>query len=97
MIVDNVGGHLMQRGDAKDGLQDIPIEQRTSIEVTHMTGQLEDGQVRTLRIAPEGSAAENHAFDVTPAKLVTGLITERGVAEVNKASLAAMYPEKAEA
>jgi methylthioribose-1-phosphate isomerase len=80
---------------AAEGLRDIPIEQRDSSEITHIAGQSEYGRVQTLRIAPEGSAAANYAFDVTPARLITGLITERGVAQPSQPSLAALYPERA--
>ncbi|HEY6433293.1 MAG TPA: S-methyl-5-thioribose-1-phosphate isomerase, partial [Acetobacteraceae bacterium] len=61
-----------------DGLADIPIEQRGAAEVTEMTGRAADGSVVTIRIAPETSPAANPAFDVTPSRLITGLITERG-------------------
>ena len=62
-----------------DGIRDIPIEQRSGTEVTDMTGRTADGRLETVRIVPEGSPVANYAFDVTPARLVTGLITERGV------------------
>jgi methylthioribose-1-phosphate isomerase len=143
IIVDNVGGHLMQLGEvdlcivgtdrttstgdvcnkigtylkalaaydnnipfyvalpgttidwtAKDGLRDIPIEQRASNEVTHIKGKTEDGRLLTLQIAPEGTKADNHAFDVTPARLITGFITERGISDANHAALSSLYPEK---
>ena len=57
----------------------IPIEQRSDVEVPTLTGRATDGRYETIRLVPEGSAAANYAFDVTPARLVTGLITERGV------------------
>lgn len=63
----------------QDGLQEIPIEQRSAAEVSHISGRLADGQVATIEILPAGSPAANPAFDVTPARLVTGIITERGV------------------
>ena len=62
-----------------DGVGQIPIEQRGAEEVTDMTGRTADGRIETVRIVPEGSPVANYAFDVTPARLVTGLITERGV------------------
>lgn len=62
-----------------DGLCEIPIEERSADEVALVTGIAEDGNLQTVRIIPEGSAAANPAFDVTPARLVTGIITERGV------------------
>ena len=61
-----------------DGLAEIPIEQRSADEVATMTGRTADGRIETVRIVPEGSAVANYGFDVTPARLVTGLITERG-------------------
>lgn len=143
LIVDNVGGHLMQHGmvdlcitgtdrttaagdvcnkigtylkalaaddngvpfyvglpgptidwTIDDGVRDVPIEQRDAGEVTQLTGVSDDGRIKTVSIAPPESPAANYAFDVTPARLVTGLITERGVCEASKAGLAALYPEK---
>jgi methylthioribose-1-phosphate isomerase len=143
VVVDNAGGHLMQRGlvdlvitgtdrttargdvcnkigtylkalaahdtgvpfyvalpsptidwALEDGFA-IPIEERGAEEVTHVHGLGEDGAVRTVRVTPAASPAANPAFDVTPARLVTGLITERGV--VAPAELAALFPEGAPA
>jgi hypothetical protein len=62
-----------------DGIRQIPIEQRSADEVATMTGRTADGRVETVRVVPEGSPVANYAFDVTPARLVTGLITERGL------------------
>ena len=62
-----------------DGLAEIPIEQRAADEVATMTGRTADGRIETVRIVPDGSPVANYGFDVTPARLVTGLITERGV------------------
>ena len=141
VIVDNVGGHLMQHGmvdmcitgtdrttaagdvcnkigtylkalaahdngvpfyvglpgptidwTIDDGVRDIPIEQRDTVEVTHMTGRTAGGDVETVGIVPAGSPAANFAFDVTPARFVTGLITERGVCSASKDGLAGLYP-----
>lgn len=141
VIVDNVGGHLMQHGmvdmcitgtdrttaagdvcnkigtylkalaahdngvpfyvglpgptidwTIDDGVRDIPIEQRDTVEVTHMTGRTAGGDVETVEIVPAGSPAANFAFDVTPARFVTGLITERGVCSASKIGLAGLYP-----
>jgi methylthioribose-1-phosphate isomerase len=143
VIVDNVGGHLMQHGmvdlcitgtdrtaangdvcnkigtylkalaahdndipfyvglpfstidwTIKDGVRDIPIEQRDATEVTEMTGRTSSGEIATVSIVAEGSPAANYAFDVTPARLVTGLITERGVAEASTEGLLGLYPER---
>jgi methylthioribose-1-phosphate isomerase len=143
VITDNVGGHLMQRGEvdicitgtdrttstgdvankigtylkalaARDtgvpfyvalpgptidwSLSDgaaIPIEQRDGHEVSQVTGLTEAGEVASVRITPEGSPVANYAFDVTPARLVTGLITERGICPASREGLAGLYPEKA--
>jgi len=142
LIVDNVGGHLMQHGKVdlvitgtdrttgtgdvcnkigtylkalaahdndvpfyvglpsptidwtlSDGVKEIPIEERDASEVTVMTGRGQDGKVSNVSIIPDGAKAANFAFDVTPARLVTGLITERGVAEASRDGLAALFPE----
>jgi len=141
VVVDNAGGHLMQRGlvdlvivgtdrttatgdvcnkigtylkalaardcgvpfyaavpspsidwTLRDGLREIPIEERTAREVTHLAGRLADGTVATVALTPDGSAAANPAFDVTPARLITGLITERGVAEATESGLRRLFP-----
>jgi len=143
VIVDNVGGHLMQHGKVDlcitgtdrttasgdvcnkigtylkalaardngvpfyvslpgptidwtltDGVRDIPIEERDPGEVTHMTGMTDDGKIVTVAITPDASPAANFSFDVTPARLVTGLITERGVARASQEGLLALYPEQ---
>ena len=143
VIVDNLGGHLMQHGEvdlvivgsdrttaggdvcnkvgtylkalaARDNgvpfyaalpvstldwsLENghaIEIEARDPQEVTHISGRTAAGALERVRVVPEGSAALNLAFDVTPARLVTGLITERGVCAASRAGLAALYPERA--
>ena len=141
IVVDNVGGHLMQHGKVdlcivgtdrttrtgdvcnkigtylkalaasdngvpfyvglpsstidwriKDGVAEIPIEERSSVEVTHMTGMTATGVTETVRITPEGSPALNYGFDVTPARLVTGLITENGVCPATEAGLLSLFP-----
>ena len=141
VIVDNAGGHLMQRGQVdlvivgtdrttatgdvcnkigtylkalaardngvpfyvaapspsidwtlRDGLREIPIEERSAREVTHLSGRLADGTVATVGLTPEGSPVANPAFDVTPARLVTGLITERGVTEASEVGLRRLFP-----
>jgi methylthioribose-1-phosphate isomerase len=63
----------------RDGLKEIPIEERSADEVAYMTGLAESGNLETIRVIPASSHAHNPAFDVTPARLVTGIITERGV------------------
>jgi methylthioribose-1-phosphate isomerase len=143
LVVDNAGGHLMQRGlvdmvivgtdrttangdvcnkigtylkalaardhgvpfyvalpsptidwTVRDG-KDIPIEERSANEVHFVQGLGDDGKIARVRISPEGSPAANPAFDVTPARLVTGLITERGVAKASPEGLKALFPERA--
>jgi methylthioribose-1-phosphate isomerase len=79
----------------KDGLREIPIEERSGDEVSLVQGKLPDGSVTKLRISPEATPAANPAFDVTPARLVTGLITERGIAPASAEGLAALFPERA--
>ncbi|MDH5750416.1 MAG: S-methyl-5-thioribose-1-phosphate isomerase, partial [Rhodospirillales bacterium] len=64
-------------------------------EVTRITGRTSGGDVETVTLTPDGSPAANYAFDVTPARLVSGLITERGVCEASAAGLQGLYPEHA--
>src|SRR6202167_5051479 len=78
-----------------DGVAEIPIEQRSADEVATMTGRTADGRIETVRIVPDGSAVANYGFDVTPARLVTGLITERGVLAASRTALAGAFPERA--
>ncbi|GAA0292810.1 S-methyl-5-thioribose-1-phosphate isomerase [Rhodovulum strictum] len=80
-----------------DGVKEIPIEERGQAEVTHVQGRMPDGAIGQVLISPQGTPARNPAFDVTPARLVTGLITERGVAPATAEGLAAMFPEHARA
>src|SRR3954451_16073885 len=80
-----------------DGIAEIPIEQRGADEVTTMTGRTADGRIESVRIVPDGSGVANYGFDVTPARLVTGLITERGVIAATREALAQAFPERAEA
>jgi methylthioribose-1-phosphate isomerase len=80
-----------------DGLRDIPIEERDPAEVREISGRLPDGTIARVRLTPEGSAAANYAFDVTPARLVTGLITERGLCPASRDGLARLFPEFARA
>ena len=143
IVVDNVGGHLMQhgrvdlcivgtdrttaRGDVcnkigtylkalaahdngvpfyvalpsptidwtvNDGVREIPIEQRHGAEVSDIAGRLPSGEVATVRITPEGSPVANYAFDVTPARLVTALVTERGVCAASSDGLLSLFPER---
>ena len=77
-----------------DGVKEIPIEERDGAEVTFVQGRGADGKISSVRISPEGSPAANPAFDVTPARLITGLITERGIAEASPDGLKSLFPEK---
>jgi methylthioribose-1-phosphate isomerase len=139
IIVDNAGGHLMQRGlvdavfvgsdrttargdvcnkigtylkalaaeangvpfyvalptstidwEIEDGIVEIPIEERDALEVRVVTGIDSSGEVAEVELFPESSASANPAFDVTPARYVTGLITEQGLVEANREALAAL-------
>jgi methylthioribose-1-phosphate isomerase len=78
----------------EDGIREIPIEQRAADEVTTMTGLTAEGRIETVRIVPDGSPVANYGFDVTPARLVTGLITERGVLRADRVALSAAFPER---
>ena len=77
----------------RDGVKDIPIEQRGGEEVSFAQGFC-DGQVKRVRLSPKTSPAANYAFDVTPARLITGLITERGICQANEKSIRELFPEK---
>ena len=80
-----------------DGVREIPIEERSQDEVLWVQGLTRSGRLEPVRIAPEATAALNPAFDVTPAALVTGLITERGVCPASREGLASLFPEMAAA
>ena len=77
-----------------DGVKEIPIEERSPREVTDLTGMTADGRLETIRVANPGSLARNPGFDVTPARLVTKLITERGVADASREALLKLFPER---
>ncbi|HUW21480.1 MAG TPA: S-methyl-5-thioribose-1-phosphate isomerase [Candidatus Bathyarchaeia archaeon] len=76
----------------KDGVKDIPIEERGSEEVKYIQGLCE-GSIKEVLLTPKESHTANYAFDVTPARLITGLITERGICKPNKQSILKLYPE----
>ena len=78
-----------------DGIAGIPIEERDAAEVTHLSGRASDGSVVPVALTPEDSPAANYAFDVTPARLVSGLITERGVCTASAEGLGELFPEHA--
>ncbi|MGY6645414.1 MAG: S-methyl-5-thioribose-1-phosphate isomerase [Salinarimonas sp.] len=77
-----------------DGVRGIEIEERAEREVTHLTGLTDSGTIETIRVVAPGSPAGNPAFDVTPARLVTRLITERGICEASREGLLGLYPER---
>jgi methylthioribose-1-phosphate isomerase len=77
-----------------DGVTEIPIEERGAEEVATMTGRTAQGAIETVRVVPDGSPVANYGFDVTPARLVTGLITERGVIAAERGALARAFPER---
>ena len=74
-------------------IKEIPIELRDSKEVSEIEGWTENG-VQSVRLIPKNSKVANYGFDVTPARLVTGLITERGICEAQKDSILKLFPEK---
>jgi len=74
----------------------IPIEERLADEIHYMTGMTDAGTMETIKITPEGSCARNFGFDVTPARLITGLITERGICDASETGLHTIFPEKSE-
>jgi methylthioribose-1-phosphate isomerase len=76
----------------EDGLNEIPIEQRDATEVSEIEGWTVKG-IQTVRLIPEKSKAANYGFDITPARLVTGLITERGICNANRESILELFPE----
>lgn len=77
-----------------DGVQEIPIEERDGHEITHVYGKFETGQTGYVQISSDGTPGGNPAFDVTPARLVSGLITERGVCEASAEGLLKLFPER---
>jgi methylthioribose-1-phosphate isomerase len=79
--------------EIKDGIKEIPIEERDPDEIRYVQG-LDRGITRSVLISPEGSPAANFAFDVTPARLVTGFITERGVCKASEKNILSLFPEK---
>jgi len=77
----------------RDGVKEVPIEQRDGTEVRTIQG-MHDGEIKTILLTPEDSPAANYAFDVTPARLVTSLITERGICDASEDGVLGLYPEK---
>jgi len=78
----------------EDGVADIPIEERDGREVSEVRGLTEGGEITAVRVTPAASPVANYGFDVTPARLVTGLITERGVCPATREGLLSLYPER---
>ncbi|MCK5545399.1 MAG: S-methyl-5-thioribose-1-phosphate isomerase, partial [Desulfobulbaceae bacterium] len=76
-----------------DNISDIPIEQRSSDEIKYVSGKTADGEIETVLIAPEETETANYAFDITPSRLITGLITERGVVAAGEDAILELYPE----
>jgi methylthioribose-1-phosphate isomerase len=76
-----------------NGLKEIKVEERAQEEVTQITG-FGDGKVRSVRICPENTVAANYGFDITPAKLVTGLITEKGICKATEEDIKIMFSDK---
>ena len=142
LIVDNLGGHLMQQGmvdlclvgsdrttrsgdvcnkvgtylkalaandnevpfyvclpsttidwTMSNGIKEVPIEQRDATEVSQVTGKLANGNIEHVTIVPDGTEVTNYAFDVTPARLITGLITERAIVRAAENDLASTFTE----
>ena len=81
---------------ANDGVKEIPIEKRDGAELSHVSGKLPDGTVATVQIAPEHSPMANYGFDVTPAHLVTALVTERGICSASVEGLRGLFPDLAD-
>lgn len=81
----------------RDGVREIPIEERSAREQTHVLGRGDDGALTEVQVVPDGSPAANFAFDVTPARYVRALLTERGVTPATERGLAALFPERAQA
>ncbi len=79
--------------DITDGVKDIPIEERDPDEIRYVQG-LSDGKIQSVLVPPESSPAANHAFDVTPARLVTGFITERGICRASEDAIMGLFPDK---
>jgi len=80
--------------DLSDGVKNIPIEERDPGEVRFMTGKTADGRIETVQLCPDSTPARNWGFDVTPARLITRLICERGVCEASEAGILKLFPEK---
>jgi methylthioribose-1-phosphate isomerase len=78
-----------------DGVSQIPIEERSGDEVRMMSGKLADGSIATVQVCPDETPARNWGFDVTPARLITALICERGICPATETGILGLFPEKA--
>ena len=78
----------------EDGINEIPIEERSENEVSLIQGKDKSGVISKLKVTPDGTIGSNPAFDVTPAKLITGLITEKGICEASSNGLQKLFPKK---
>ena len=79
----------------RDGVANIPIEERGAEEVRWMSGRSASGALESVRICPETTPARNWGFDVTPARLISKLVCERGICDANEAAILALFPERA--
>jgi methylthioribose-1-phosphate isomerase len=77
----------------RDGLKEIPIEERDASEVRHIAGKTAEGKIETVQVCPDNTTARNWGFDVTPARYINGLITERGICRADEKDILALYPE----
>jgi methylthioribose-1-phosphate isomerase len=77
----------------RDGVKEIPIEERDASEVRYVSGRTGAGTIETVLICPESTPARNWGFDVTPARYISGLITERGICEASESGIGSLYPE----
>jgi methylthioribose-1-phosphate isomerase len=76
-----------------DGLKEIPIEERDASEVRYISGKTKGGAIETVQICPDSTSARNWGFDVTPARYITGIISERGICEASEQGIRGLYPE----
>jgi methylthioribose-1-phosphate isomerase len=77
----------------RDGLAEIPIEERDAVEVRFISGKTKDGAIETVQLCPDSTSARNWGFDVTPARYISGLISERGICAASERGLLGMYKE----
>ncbi|MCU0858948.1 MAG: S-methyl-5-thioribose-1-phosphate isomerase, partial [Pontiellaceae bacterium] len=80
--------------EMNDGLKQIPIEERDEREIRYVSGRTADGSVKEVLICPESTRAKNYGFDVTPARLITGLICERGICPASENGILSLFPEQ---